>query len=97
MCNKDITDRIPEQETEEYENGKYSEEQLLTVEKTADVPEVALVYCYGSSTFYLPEQELSEQQILKIIDFRYKRDYALIEENWKEQPANESLDHDLKQ
>ena len=63
---------------EEYESGKFPEKELLTVEKTADIPEAALVYCYENSTFYLPKQELSEQQILEIIDFRFKRDYALL-------------------
>lgn len=82
---------------EEYEHGKFPEGKLLTVEKTADVPEVALVYCYENSTFYLPEQELSEQQILEIIDFCYKRDYALIAENRKEQPSNKPLDSDAEQ
>ena len=81
---------------EEYENGKFPEGELLTVEKTADVPEVALVYCYENSTFYLPEQKLSEQQILEIIDFRYKRDYALIAENREEQPTNGPLDYDAE-
>lgn len=81
---------------EEYENGKFPEGELLTVEKTADVPETALVYCYENSTFYLPEQELSEQQILEIIDFRYKRDYALIAENREEQPTSRPLDPDAE-
>lgn len=82
---------------EEYENGKFPEEQLLTVEKTTDVPENRLVYCYENSTFYLPEQELSEQQILEIIDFWYKRDYALIAENREEQPTSRPLDPDAEQ
>lgn len=77
---------------EEYENGKFPEKQLLTVEKTAEVSEATFLYCYENSTFYLPEQELNEQQILEIIDFRYKRDYALIAENREEQPSNEPLD-----
>ena len=82
---------------EEYENGRFPEELLLTVEKAADVPEATLVYCYENATFYLPEEELSEQQILEIIDFNYKTDYALIQENREEQPTSRPLDPDAEQ
>ncbi|MDE6568723.1 MAG: hypothetical protein K2K70_13475 [Lachnospiraceae bacterium] len=97
---RDLTEaenKMFDQLREEYENGKFPEGELLTVEKTADVPEVSLVYCYENSTFYLPEQELSEQQILEIIDFRYKRDYALIAENREEQPTSRPLDPNAEQ
>lgn len=80
----------------EYENGKFPEGQLLTVEKTADVPEADLLYCYENSMFYLPEEELSEQQILEIIDFRSKRDYAIVQENREELTTDTPLDPDME-
>lgn len=82
---------------EEYESGKFPEGQLLTVEKLTDVPEAAFLYCYENSMFYLPEQELSEQQILEIIDFRSKRDYAIVQENRDELPAETPLDYDTQE
>lgn len=96
---RDLTEaenKMFDQLREEYENGRFPEEQLLTVEKAADVPEATLAYCYENATFYLPEKELSEQQMLEIIDFNYKTDYALIQENREEQPTSRPLDPDAE-
>jgi hypothetical protein len=40
-----------------------------------------LGFCFlvSESTFYLPERELTDEELLEIIDFYAKRDYAVME------------------
>lgn len=40
-----------------------------------------VVYCRANSTFYLPKSELTDEQLLQIIDFNERRDYALAKQN----------------
>ena len=40
-----------------------------------------LVFCDNESMFILPDQELTDEELLQIIDFLYKRDYSLQEAN----------------
>ena len=61
--------------------GVFPQEKLLEVEKIKDVPDQRPVYCYENSTFYLPEEMLTRQQMLQIVDFWERRDYAVSMEN----------------
>lgn len=61
--------------------GMFPQKKLLEVEKITDIPDCRLVYCYENSTFYLPEEALTRQQMLQIIDFWERRDYAVSTEN----------------
>lgn len=47
-----------------------------------------LYYAQDTSTFYLPQRELTDEEILEIIDFNSKRDYALAKT--QDEPAGSS-------
>lgn len=78
----------------EFETSRMSELRAL-YEEEAVFPEGALhmisepeeykgrgVAFYGdTSTFFLPEKEMDDEELLQIIDFRYKRDYSIMKMN----------------
>ena len=57
--------------------GKIPEEKLLQVESKADVIDDRLCFVPNESKFYLPERELTDEELLQLIDFYYKRDYSV--------------------
>lgn len=60
-----------------YQNGTFPEGELLMLETDAKIPKDTL--CYGKDTgrFYFPDRSLTDEELLQIIDFNYKRDYSL--------------------
>lgn len=77
-----------------YQNGTFPQGQLLLIESEDQIPEDALCYLKSTSCFYLPDRDLTDEELLEIIEFNYKRDYALtldpevqavVEEQEKEQ------------
>lgn len=69
--------------------GVMPQEELRQIDHIPDVPESELCYCYENSTFYLPAEELTDEQILQIIDFYYIRDYAVRESHKDEKDMSE--------
>lgn len=53
--------------------------------KTADYKGRGVAFYKDTSTFFFPKKEMSDEELLQIIDFRYKRDYSL-------QKINEMID-----
>lgn len=75
-----------EQLRDRYENeGMFPQEKIIEADKKNEVKVGELAFCYENSTFYLPDGELTEEEILKIIDFWERRDYAVKEENSEKQ------------
>ena len=63
---------------EKYEReGLFPQKEIACVETEKDVAPGELCYCYENGTFYLPERELSEEELLQIVDFQYKARYSL--------------------
>lgn len=64
-----------------YGEGTFPENELLQ-EKTInkDITE-KLYYAQDTATFYLPDRELTDEELLQIIDFNTKQDYALAQRN----------------
>lgn len=75
--------------------GVFPQEKLLEVEKIKDVSDQRPAYCYENSTFYLPEEMLTRQQMLQIVDFWERRDYAVSMEN--KQAEEKSKDQNISQ
>lgn len=75
--------------------GVFPQEKLLEVEKIKDVSDQRPVYCYENSTIYLPEEMLTRQQMLQIVDFWERRDYAVSMEN--KQAEEKSKDQNISQ
>lgn len=70
--------RIRKTLLDKYESeGVFPEENIIVVNDCAEIREVnTLFFEKKSNTFFLPEQELTDEEILQIIDFYHKVDYA---------------------
>lgn len=60
-----------------YENGTFPEKAFLQVENAQEVVEGTLCYDKATSTFYFPAREMTDEELLEIIDFQAKTNYAL--------------------
>ena len=77
-----------------YQNQGIFPKGSLTMLKTADEYNGKNIgYDRKSGTFFLPEKELNEEQLLQIIDFQHKAEYAVsnINEEKEEQEIKEIL------
>lgn len=77
---------------EEYETeGRFPTKEILKVQKKSEVVHGELCFCVENSTFYLPKQELTDDELLQIIDFMVKRDYSVRKKNSvSELPSSEN-------
>lgn len=69
-------ERLIEQ-AKRYESGQFPAHGLLYVANTSDVKGNSFCYCYENSMLYLPREELTDEQLLQIVDFYAMRDYVL--------------------
>jgi hypothetical protein len=60
-----------------YENGTFPEKEILQVDRAEAVTEGILCYIKDTGDFYLPDRELTDEELLEIIDFNHRTDYAL--------------------
>lgn len=83
--NRPFTDtereRIQELQTAYEEQALFPEGELMMLEQAEDYKEKGVAFLPDTATFFLPEQEMSDEELLQIIDFRYKRDYSLMKMN----------------
>lgn len=77
---------------EEYETeGRFPTKEILKVQKKSEVVHGELCFCVENSIFYLPKQELTDDELLQIIDFMEKRDYSVRKKNSvSELPSSEN-------
>ena len=77
---------------EEYETeGRFPTKEILKEQKKSEVVHGELCFCVENSTFYLPKQELTDDELLQIIDFMEKRDYSVRKKNSvSELPSSEN-------
>lgn len=63
---------------EKYENeGLFPEKELTLIDKPEQYKGKNVAYYPEGGTFFFPEKEMSDEELLQIIDFRNKRDYSL--------------------
>ncbi|MCH5266493.1 MAG: hypothetical protein J1F02_11375 [Lachnospiraceae bacterium] len=62
-------------------DGKFPDKDITQVERYEDVTEGELCFVTEESKFYLPERNLSEEEMLEIIDLQEKRDYSVQQQN----------------
>ena len=62
---------------QEYKNGMFPENVIAEVDNAEDVPEGTLCYIRSTGVFNLPDQEMTDEEILEIIDFQHKMSYAV--------------------
>ncbi len=60
-----------------YEDGKFPEKVIAQVDNAEDAPEGTLCYVRSTGIFNLPAQEMTDEEMLEIIDFQYKMSYAV--------------------
>lgn len=77
-----------QQLAEKYMSGTFPEKEILQVDSEEEVKQDELCFIVSRSTFYLPDRELTDEEILEIMDFSVKRDYAL-RQNYEKEYAEE--------
>lgn len=60
-----------------YQKGTFPQGQVLLVETEDQVVDDTLCYLKSTGCFYLPDRELTDEEMLEIIEFEYKKEYAL--------------------
>ncbi len=63
---------------EAYENEAcFPEGELTMIEKAEEYKGKGVAFLGDTTTFFFPDKEMSDEELLRIIDFIYKRDYSL--------------------
>lgn len=57
--------------------GLFPEDEVYTVADKSEILPDRVCFLPETSTFYLPDEPLSDEQLLEIIDFYFKREYSL--------------------
>ena len=81
-----------------YKDGKFPENVIAQVDNAEDAPEGTLCYVKSTGIFNLPAQEMTDEEMLEIIDFQHKMSYAVEQSlNGKtpEQITAEDLEREL--
>lgn len=60
-----------------YESGTFPEKVIAQVDDADAAPEGALCYIRATGVFNLPAQEMTDEEMLEIIDFQHKMSYAV--------------------
>lgn len=59
------------------DQGVFPEGELTLIDAANDYSGKGVAYLADTGTFFFPEQEMTDEQLLQLIDFIYKRDYSL--------------------
>lgn len=78
-----MTELVPK-----YTEGTFPEGELARAESVEEAAGLGFCFLAPSSTFYLPDRELTDEELLQIIDFYVKRDYAVTKQ-YEEEFADE--------
>ncbi len=63
---------------ESYEGeARFPEKELTMIEEASEYKGRGVAFLGDTSTFFFPEKEMSDEELLEIIDFMHKRDYSL--------------------
>lgn len=73
---------------QQYVQGVFPESELPQVDSEKEAEQYELCYLKAASKFYLPERELTDEELLEIIDFTLKKKYA-ITQRYEEEYAEE--------
>lgn len=60
-----------------YENGEFPDGLLAMIDAPEEYKGKGVAFYGETTTFFFPDKEMSDEELLQIIDFMYKRDYSL--------------------
>ena len=78
-----------------YQAGTFPDKEVVQVENEKEAEAYEFCYVKPTSVFCLPERELTDEELLEIIDFMAKREYAY-RENYEKENAEEIAKEDRK-
>lgn len=58
--------------------GKFPESEILQIKNRIDIESEGFYFVSSESKFYLPERNLTEEELLELLDFYYERDYSML-------------------
>lgn len=79
-----------------YENGTFPEKVIEQADNAEDVPEGALCYIRSTGVFNLPAEEMTDEEMLQIIDFQHKMSYAVSKGPQAQAASAESQEKDAR-
>lgn len=89
------TEKMREKELREaYKNGLFPEEEILLVDSVEQAPKNRLSYARDVSCFCLPEREMTDEELLEMIDFQHTMAYAVSQASHTSKPEEE---HELQE
>lgn len=57
-------------------NGKLPENKIPIIQNESDYKGEGIAFCTGNCTYYFPDTDLSDEQLLELIDFQIKVEYC---------------------
>lgn len=71
--------------------GKFPQKEIKQVKSNENIIEQELYFVTEESKFYLPERNLTEEEMLQIIDLQEKRDYSVRRQNMEGDPSGNGV------
>lgn len=62
-----------------YADGTFPEKDIAQADSAGEAPEGVLCYIRDTGVFNLPAQEMTDEEMLQIIDFQHKMSYAVMQ------------------
>jgi len=62
---------------QEYHDGRYPESEITVVDTVAEIPAGTVCYVKEMGVIYFPAEEMTDEQLLQIIDYLEKTQYSL--------------------
>lgn len=79
-----------------YKNGTFPEKVIAQVDSAEDAPEGTLCYIRTTGVFNLPAKEMTDEEMLQIIDFQHKMSYAVTHGPQAQAAAAESQEKEAR-
>ena len=80
-----------------YKDGKFPENDIAQVDNAEDAPEGTLCYINSTGVFNLPAHEMTDEELLEIIDFQHKMSYAVSQSSAAQEARAEKEEEKSKQ
>lgn len=79
-----------------YKNGTFPEKAIAQADSAESVPEGTLCYIRSTGVFNLPAEEMTDEEMLQIIDFQHKMSYAVAHGPQAQEAGEESQEKETQ-